>query len=233
MSEDKHEKLQIMDDDYLEQKIIERMSHISSELAHDLRSPLQTIQNAIYLLERNPSNEQLYVMVRQSVSQATEILDSFRDYYKAHILQRVEVDPIMVLDLALSQIEIPDNIILKREDNPVPSISIDATKIALVIRKLLENAVEAMPDGGELVVKLNEESGGVEIIIKDTGKGISPEMSEIIYTPFMAESKNGRGLGIPTAKRIIESHGGALIFESKVDYGTTFTIFIPHSAVNL
>ena len=221
MSDSDNQESPNIDEEYLEKKLIEKMSHISSELAHDLRSPLQTIQNAIYLLEKNPENTQLFTMVRQSLSQATEILDSFREYYKAHILQRIEVDPVKVVDLAFSDLEIPDNIAVTCETGEVEPISIDPSKMAMAIRKLLINAIQVMHEGV------------LEIIIGDTGLGITPEMSEIIYTPFLSGQKKGRGLGIPTAKRVIESHGGKLSYDSNAGQGTRFIIKIPPSAVNL
>lgn len=233
LSDREREEPENIDEAYLEQLIIEKMGHISSELAHDLRSPLQTIQNAIYLLQRNPDNEQLYIMVRQSLSQATEILDSFRDYYKAHILQRIEIDPIKVVDLAFSDLVIPDNVTISREIGEVSSISIDPSKMALAIRKLIQNALDAMPDGGALGVEVSEEKGVLNIVISDTGVGISPEMAEIINTPFLAGQKKGRGLGVPTAQRVIESHGGKLSFETNPGQGTRFYIVLPPLAVNL
>lgn len=233
MSDSEREESQNIDEEYLEEKVIEKMGHISSELAHDLRSPLQTIQNAIYLLQKNPDNEQLYTMVRQSLSQATEILDSFRDYYKGHILQRIELDPVKVVDLAFSDMEIPDNITVTREAGEVNPISIDPSKMAMAIRKLLINAIDAMPEGGELYVVISEKQGVLEIIIGDTGFGITPEVEDIIYTPFLAGQKKGRGLGVPTAKRVIESHGGKLSYDSNAGQGTRFIISIPASAVIL
>jgi two-component system sporulation sensor kinase B len=221
------------DDELIEQKVNERMGHISSELAHDLRSPLQTIQNAVYLLQRNPDNAQLYTMVRQSLTHATQILDNFRDYYKAHVLQRIELDPVKVVDLAFSELEIPENVTVKKEVDGVGPISLDPSKMALAIQKLLINAIDAMPDGGELGVRVSEEGGSVNIIISDTGVGIAPEITEIIYTPFIASQKKGKGLGIPTAKRVVESHGGGLSFTSEVGVGTVFTIKLPRGAVNL
>jgi signal transduction histidine kinase len=166
-------------------------------------------------------------MVRESLSQATEILDNFRNYYKGHILQRIEVDPVKVVDLAFSELEITDNIALIREATDVSHIYIDPSKMAIAIRNLLKNAIEAMPEGGKLVVEIIDKKNNVEIIISDTGVGVSPELNEVIYTPFMAERKNGRGLGIPTAKRIIESHGGELSYESEVGKGSIFTIMLP------
>jgi len=233
MSDSDREESPDIDEEYLEKKIIEKMGHISSELAHDLRSPLQTIQNAIYLLERNPDNMQLFVMVRQSLTQATEILDTFRDYYKAHILQRIEVDPVKVVDLAFSDLEIPANITVIRETGEVNPISIDPSKMALAIRKLLLNALDAMPDDGELRVSITEENETVKIVISDSGVGISPEISEIIYTPFLTGQKKGRGLGVPTAKRVVESHGGSMSYESIEGEGTHFNINLPRPTVNL
>ena len=233
MSDSDNQEIPNIDEEYMEKKLIEKMSHISSELAHDLRSPLQTIQNAIYLIEKNPENTQLFTMVRQSLTQATEILDSFRDYYKAHILQRIEVDPVKVVDLAFSDLEIPDNIVVTREAEEVNPLSIDPSKMAMAIRKLLINAIQAMPEGGELYVTVSEEQGFLEIIIGDTGYGITPEISDIIYTPFLSGQKKGRGLGIPAAKRVVESHGGELSFDSNAGQGTRFMIKIPPSAVNL
>jgi signal transduction histidine kinase len=220
-------------EEIIEQKVIERMGHISRELAHDLRSPLQTIQNAIYLLQRNPDNEQLFTLASQSLTYATQILDNFRDYYNANIIQKMDTDIVKVIDTAFFELEIPENITLVRKLDKVGLISIDPKKMVLSIRKLIINAIEAMPEGGELGVKVYEENGIVKIIVSDTGIGISDEISDIIYTPFIANKKKGKGLGVPTAKRIVESHGGKLSFTSEMDAGTVFTIFLTRHAVNL
>ena len=221
------------EDVLIEEQVIERMGHISSELAHDLRSPLQTIQNAIYLIRRDPENEQLYTMVKQSLTQATEILDSFRDYYKGHILQLIEVDPAKVMELAFSELKIPENIKLVKEVDEVHPVPLDPSKVALAIRKLLINSIEAMPDGGELHVTVSEDPEYVIFTVSDTGRGISPEIAEMIYTPFLANNKKGKGLGVPTTKRIVESHGGDLTFTSEPQKGTVFTLRLPRSTVNL
>jgi signal transduction histidine kinase len=217
----------------IENKVIEIMGHISSELAHDLRSPLQTIQNAVYLIQKNPENEMFYGMVKQSLSQVTSILDSFRDYYKAHMLSKLETDPAKVIELAFSELEIPDTIKVTKDLSQVKHIFLDPSKVALAIRNLLKNAIDAMPEGGELSVKVFGEGDSVVFTIQDTGIGISSEIVETIYTPFLANQKRGKGLGIPTSKRIIESHGGEISFTSKQGEDTLFTIRLPRSTVNL
>lgn len=220
-------------DKQVQQRVIEEIGHISSELAHDLRSPLQTIQNATYLIQRNPDNEQLYVMVKQSLQQATSILDSFRDYYKGHILQRLQVDPVKVVELSFSELEIPENIRVEKEYQESDPINIDPAKTALALRKLLQNAVEAMPDGGELSVKVVDDHDWVTILISDTGSGISDDLAEVLDVPFVSGHKNGMGLGVPTAKRIIESHEGEMSYTSEFGAGTIWEIRLPRAAVNL
>ena len=85
MAEKKEIESQDNNDVSIEQEVIKRMGHISSELAHDLRGPLQIIQNAIYLIQKNPENQMLYGMVAQSISQATDLLERF-SFNKSQIM---------------------------------------------------------------------------------------------------------------------------------------------------
>lgn len=222
-----------IDEKQIEERIIEEMSHISSELAHDLRSPLQTIQNAIYLIQRNPENDQLYTMVRQSLQQATAILDNFREYYKGHILRPLEVDPVKVIDLSFSDVTIPENITVTKDIPETTPVNVDPSKLALALRKLIQNAVEALPEGGEIKVSLRDDGEAITVTISDNGPGISSDLIEFIDKPFFSEHKKGKGLGIPIAKRIIESHGGEMTLETSPDKGTRWRIRVPRSAVNL
>ena len=216
----------------IERLVIEKMGHISSELAHDLRSPLQTIQNAVYLLQKSPDNEMLFDMVRQSLKQATSILDSFRDYYKGHIINPLETEAAKIADLAISNSEIPDNLSVVRDYDETLSVHVDPAKIALAIQKLVVNAVEAMEEGGELRISIFDSLDSVEICVEDSGTGIPPEAEESLFEPFVSSKKQGNGLGVPTAKRIVESHGGSLTYITKQGEGTTFTISFPKPSVD-
>lgn len=217
----------------IEKAVIERMSQISSELAHDLRSPLQTIQNAIYLLEKTPDNPMLFDMIRQSLKQATYLLDSFRDYYKAHIIMSIETEYSKIIDLAFSDLEIPENIKMKRGGALNIYVRTDPAKIALAIRHLVINAIEAMPEGGELSLTVIDNNETIDLTVRDTGAGLSPEVEEILYVPFQTRKQNGKGLGVPTAKRIVESHDGALTYETTEGVGTVFIIKLPRPTETL
>jgi len=210
-----------------ERRLIEEMGDISSELAHDLRSPLQTIQNAVYLLERSPENPMFYTMIRESLKQTTQILDNFRDFYKGHLLKMVDANIVKAYELGISEIEIPDDVELTLEADEIERFSMDPTKVALVFRKLIKNAIDAMAGGGEIRVGIEDRGDHVEVRISDTGSGIPEEVVKVIYTPFRAKSKGGRGLGVPACKRIVEAHGGTISFETTLGEGTTFTFTIP------
>ena len=216
----------------IERQVNEKMSHISSELAHDLRSPLQTIQNAVYLIQKSPDNEMLYDMVRQSLRQATGILDGFRDYYKGHDISPMETEAFKIVELALSNSEIPDNISVVRDFDESLRMYVDPSKVALAIRKIVDNAVEAMVEGGELCISLAGSDESVEIRVADSGAGIPSDVEEFIFEPFMSGKKQGNGLGVPTAKMIVESHGGNISFVTKIGEGTTFTLSFPRSSVD-
>lgn len=210
-----------------ERRLIEEMGDISSELAHDLRSPLQTIQNAVYLLERSPENPMFYTMIRESLKQTTQILDNFRDFYKGHRLKMVDADIVKAYELGISELEIPDDVELTLEADEIERFSMDPTKVALVFRKLIKNAIDAMAGGGEIRVGIEDRGDHVEVRISDTGSGIPEEVVKVIYKPFMAKRKGGRGLGVPACKRIVEAHGGTIGFETSLGEGTTFTFTIP------
>ncbi len=210
-----------------ERRLIEEMGDISSELAHDLRSPLQTIQNAIFLLERSPENPMFYTMIRESLKQTTQILDSFRDFYKGHVLKMVEADIVKAYELGISELEVPDDVELTLEADDVERFSMDPTKLALVFRKLIKNALEAMPGGGVVRVGIKDRGDHVDVKISDNGSGIPEEVVKVIYKPFMAKRKGGKGLGIPACKRIVEAHGGTIGFETSLGEGTIFTFTIP------
>lgn len=226
MHGDEPDEEKCMTEEY-ERRLIEEMGEISSELAHDLRSPLQTIQNAIFLLERSPENPMFYTMIRESLKQTTQILDSFRDFYKGHLLKMVEADIVKAYELGISELEIPDDVDLTLEADDVEKFRMDPTKLALVFRKLIKNAVDAIPGGGIIRVGIKDRGDHVEVKISDTGSGIPEEVVKVIYKPFMAKSKGGKGLGVPACKRIVESHGGTMGFETSLGEGTTFTFTIP------
>ena len=233
MSKENNSNKELSHEELIDKLVIERMGSISSNLAHDLRSPLQTIQNAIYLLQKTPDNPMLFDMIKQSLRQATSLLDSFRDYYKGHLINPIETEYKKIIDLSFSDLEIPDNIEVKRGGSADIMVRVDPAKTALALRHLLINSIDAMPDGGILDINVSETEDSVILKVKDNGVGIPPKFIDSVFVPFESNKNQGKGLGVPISKRVIESHGGSLSFTSQLGEGTVFTVVLPKITVNL
>lgn len=222
-------EIQVMSESELkiQKELLTEIGYISSELAHDLRSPLQTIQNAAYLLELKPDRKELFNLIKESLAYATSILDSFRDYYRGHEIAPLEIEIKQIIEQAIHDIEPPDNVEIDLELSEIGKILVDPTKIRRAINNLVKNAYEAMPEGGILTVRLKETADVVKIEVIDTGIGIPEKIQEKLYQPFGSNKPGGSGLGLPSAKRIIESHGGRIDYITNHDKGTVFTITLP------
>jgi signal transduction histidine kinase len=109
----------------------------------------------------------------------------------------------------------------------LPAVPLDAELFKQALLNLMLNAEQAMPQGGELIVQACAENGGVRLDLIDTGIGMTAEQAERIFKPFFTTKSGGTGLGLPTTKRIVEAHGGAIAVESEPGRGTKFTVRLP------
>ena len=107
----------------------------------------------------------------------------------------------------------------------------DPTYLKQVLWNILKNALQAMPDGGDLTITLdptNDERGEFyRASFKDTGGGIPEAVRERIFEPFFTTKEGGTGLGLPTVYRIVTEHGGTVTLETEMGVGTTFTVALP------
>ncbi|NIV32486.1 MAG: hypothetical protein GWN58_24520 [Anaerolineae bacterium] len=111
----------------------------------------------------------------------------------------------------------------------LPAVSLAPDRVQQVLLNLVLNAVEAMPEGGQLQIStaLTREPDGVRVTFADTGVGIEPERLPGIFEPFHSTRAEGLGLGLYISKKIVEEHGGHIKVDSHVGEGTTFTVWLP------
>lgn len=111
----------------------------------------------------------------------------------------------------------------------LPNCQVDLREVKQLFLNLLKNAIEAMPDGGELCVRmyLAENRDAVCIDISDTGRGISETELRSIFRPFYSTKPDGTGLGLPFCRRVVEEHGGEISVKSQLRKGSTFSIILP------
>ena len=125
----------------------------------------------------------------------------------------------------------------------LPQVALDRELFKQALLNLMLNAQQAMtgadgrvPDGGagqggELTIQGVAVPGGVSLSLIDTGRGIPPEVVSQVFRPFFSTRKGGTGLGLPTARKIVEAHRGRIEVQSEIGRGTKFTIFLPAAIV--
>ncbi|MCY2949571.1 MAG: ATP-binding protein [Planctomycetota bacterium] len=109
----------------------------------------------------------------------------------------------------------------------MPPVHLDPDLMKQALLNLLLNAQQAMLKGGELSLIAGVEAGFLVLHVIDTGPGISPEMIENLFKPFFSTKPGGSGLGLPTARKVLEAHGGSLQVQSQIGRGTCFTLRLP------
>jgi two-component system, NtrC family, sensor histidine kinase HydH len=223
----------------LEERYAE-LAALAGGLAHEIKNPLSTLNLNLQLLaedfegQESPRDKRAFdkiVRLQQVVQRLEDLLNDFLRY------ARVERLKLMPTNLAELVEEIVDfygphaaaNKIVLRSGVPdvMPCVAIDRDLFKQALFNLMLNAQNAMPNGGELILRGRSEGDRVLLEVIDTGAGIREEIKEKIFQPFFSTRSGGSGLGLPTAKRIIDAHDGRLTVSSTPGQGTAFTIDLP------
>lgn len=210
---------------------MERLStvgQIAEQLSKSLRGPLEKIEDILSNPDRVQNDPQTIEQLHRQVSAALRMTEGLKEYAslsELHI-QTVNLDDILAQEL--SQTRIPKNVKLTIHQPPVfPPIQADPEKVRSVIHHLLNNALQAVKDGGEITIELQPRPDGVSFTISDTGPGISRDEIQLIFEPLYTTQDQGFGLGLAIAQRVVEMHGGYIEVESEPGKGTQFMIFFP------
>ncbi len=211
---------------------LERLSaagKVAAMVGHDLRGPLQTIKNSLYLMERNPeAGAELRKAMDEAVNYAASMLEELRLKVGDSPLQLQEVNLGALIRKAVDEASIPDSVETEMHvAEGLDSASMDPLKIRRVLDNLVRNAVEAMPDGGSLEVSAVCDGDVVFISVRDTGTGIPEDLMPDLFKAFVTTKPQGMGLGLAYCKRAVEAHGGTIVAQSKAGEGTTIIVEIP------
>ena len=109
----------------------------------------------------------------------------------------------------------------------LPPLALDRDLFKQALLNLLLNAQQAMPEGGEITIQAHAVPSGAVLSVIDTGQGMSPEVAAKAFRPFFSTRSGGTGLGLATARKVVEAHGGAIEVQSEVGRGTKFTLCLP------
>jgi signal transduction histidine kinase len=204
------------------------VGRVASMVAHDLRSPLQTIRNVSYIVSRDPSKAKEYCpTIDESVRYASNMVEDLRDATAPSKLRRAPVNLVELLSSILDEAHVPETVEVKRVFEEFLAANVDTVKLRRALENLIKNAVEAMPKGGVLTVGLAQVDGDAVISVGDTGGGIPEEARASVFKPFFSTKPRGTGLGLAIAKQSVEAHNGSIGYESEVGVGTVFTLRLP------
>jgi signal transduction histidine kinase len=216
------------------------LAELAGSLAHEIKNPLSVIHMNTDLLceelEESPWPGQRRAiakvdMIRQQCNRLENLLRDFLRFARMHDLEMTPGslnDNIeSVLRLYQAQAKKTGVRLVTYLDPNLPNIKLHSDSLQAALLNLVKNALEAMPDGGELLVQTYTVPGGVAMDIIDNGCGMDEITAMRMFEPFYSTKHEGSGLGLPTARKIIEAHGGRISVQSEVGRGTKFVLEFP------
>lgn len=166
--------------------------------------------------------------IDESVKYANKIVSDLQDFARTKEPEPIEVDLESLIQEALSEISIRENVKTSiRHDRALSKLYVDPSQIKRVFMNLTTNAIQAMPNGGELTISTSLKDGFASIRFQDTGVGIHKEDMKKLFTPLFTTKAKGLGLGLAICKNLVEAHGGSIEVESEEGKGSTFTVKLP------
>lgn len=214
---------------------IESLRQIVSMACHDLNNPMQVILGTIYLQREILDNLSLSPEERQRMEYLFSKIEGEIDYMKNLISEIKEweapLKPVLTeiclgdsAKEALSTISVPGNVKVIVDIEESFKVQIDPSMMRRVFVNMITNAIDAMPEGGDLLIRATKASDCLQISFEDTGIGIPEENIDKLFIPFFTTKPKGTGLGLPICKRIVEAHDGLIEFVSKAGEGAKFAI---------
>jgi two-component system sensor histidine kinase PilS (NtrC family) len=218
------------------QERLAALGKMAAGLAHEIRNPLASMRGSVQVLagelNLSPDQSQLMEIVLRESDRLNRIVSDFLIYARPPRIERTVIELTSILSETIALLRnspelSPDHQIV--EDYPEQPVHYngDSSQIRQIFWNLARNAIQAMPLGGELHVKLDAEWGrDVTITFQDTGQGMSREQRERMFEPFNSTS-GGTGLGMAIVYQLVRDHNGKIMVESEAGKGTRISITLP------
>jgi signal transduction histidine kinase len=217
---------------------VEKMAaagRLTASIAHEINNPLQSVQNCLHLAGHEnvePEKRKEYLeLAQKELDRLSKTVRRMLDFYRPGAARYEQVDLLDLLNHVLSltsaqlrsknvtaNIELPDSL---------PAIFAVSSQLQQIFFNLILNALDAMPEGGELSIRARAVTDGVEIMFEDSGPGIPEERRENIFEPFFSTKEGGTGLGLTVSYNIATAHGGTLDLIEGHGSGACFRLFLP------
>ena len=213
------------------------IGELAAAVAHEVNNPLTGILGfSELLLDELPEGDSRHdeaAVIHSEAVRARSIIRALLEFARPRPPQRIPSD---LNGLASTTLELvrfrahQAGIVIVEEYNDVPCLEIDPDAFKQVMLNLLNNALDAMPSGGQLRISTRATDERVGVIVADSGIGMDPDTRARVFTPFFStrsDSESGTGLGLSVSLQIVEGHGGTIEVDSEPGLGSTFTVWLP------
>lgn len=233
-------QLQLSREHLVQSEKLAMVGKLAAGVAHSIRNPLTSVKMRLFSMQRSldlsATQKEDFDVISEEIRHIDAIVRNFLEFSRPPKLKIQKVSPSDVVDMAIQllrhRIESYGVGVELYRQRRLPEIEADPEQLKEVLVNLMVNACEAMPDGGQIVIREEEgvtkPLGRVVVIrVSDNGPGIPETIRDKVFQPFFSTKEEGTGLGLSIATRIIEEHRGCLHVKSRESRGTTFTITLP------
>jgi signal transduction histidine kinase len=166
--------------------------------------------------------------IEKNIDYVNKIVQDLQDYARPLLPTVKETDVKMIFEDIMLKGLIPENIeVSSKVEERARIVVADPDFLKRILSNLVNNAVQAMPEGGNLIVKADVKSGEIVITVEDSGVGIPEKNRDKLFAPMFTTKSKGQGFGLAVVKRLTEAIGGTVSFESEVGKGTKFIVYLP------
>jgi PAS domain S-box-containing protein len=227
-----------MEEELLRHERLASLGKMVAHITHEVKNPLTVIGGFAHQLERlpdlSPEARRKLCYIHEEMNRLENFLVDLGSFTRAAPPKKVTGDLVaLVREVAEMMQESfrEKGVVFQLQATPdMPPFAFDPGQIRQVLINLVKNALEAMPQGGNLLIKVGTEGPEAVLAVADTGVGIAPEHLKMLFTPFFSTKEKGTGLGLVICRGLIEQHQGAIAIDSQVGRGSTVTIRLPLSA---
>lgn len=228
-------------DELVRKERLATLGQLTATVSHELRNPLGAMRPSLYVIEKksDKTDERIQSAIERidrNINRCDHIIDELLDFTR---ITELELKPTLIdkwlTSVILEQI-IPEEILLKKDFglNNI-ELAVDTDRLRRAVINAIENSCHSMMDDNQQSIKNNAHihiktcvsNNRVEIIIKDTGRGIAKDVIDKVFEPLFSTKSFGVGLGMPAIKQIMQQHGGEVEVESEEGKGTTVTLWLP------
>jgi len=227
-------ELRVAQERLLRSERLATIGKLGAGIAHELRNPLGVVSNSVYYLKSRLGDTQPKVykhlnIIEREVGAASKIITDLMGFVRTTDVEVTPSEPASLVEHTLERSLIPPEVKVHTDlGGELPLVLVDADKIEQVFLNLINNAVQAMPEGGDLTVRTTAHNGHVTFSFEDTGEGISSENLNRIFEPLFTTKTKGIGLGLALVKLLVEAHQGEISVSSHEGVGSTFTVALPY-----